>query len=102
MPGEDPDDHPHMAATAAAGADTALVTANLGNFPAGPLAALGVRVARPGIYLCELLARYPDETVATVVRMAAEKTGHQDHPASSSPRCKWPDSHLPERVGALL
>ena len=72
MPGADPDDHPHMAAAAAARVD-ALVTANLADFPEAPLAALGVRVVDPDTYLCELLADHPDETVATVVRMAAEK-----------------------------
>jgi len=81
MPGNDPDDHPHMAAAVAAGANT-LVTANLGDFPAEPLAALGVRVVGPDVYLCELLADYPDEVVATVVRMAAEKTRPPRSPCS--------------------
>lgn len=72
MPGADPDDHPHMAAAVAASVD-ALVTANLADFPEAPLAALGVRVVDPDTYLCELLADHPDETVAAVVRMAAEK-----------------------------
>ena len=53
MPGVDPDDHPHMAAAVAAGVD-ALVTANLADFPEQPLAALGVRVVDPDLYLCEL------------------------------------------------
>ena len=73
MPGDDPDDHPHMAAAVAAGVD-ALVTANLADFPEEPLAALGVRVVDPDFYLCELLVEHPEELVASVVRMAAEKT----------------------------
>jgi len=66
MPGVDPDDHPHMAAAVAAGVDD-LVTANRADFPEEPLAALGVRVVEPDLYLCELLAEHPEEVAAAVV-----------------------------------
>ena len=102
MPGDDPDDHPHMAAAVAARAD-ALVTADLGDFPQEPLATLGVRVMGPDAYLCELLVGYPDEIVTTVIRMAAEKTRPPRTPselltalrAAGIPR-------FPDRVAALL
>jgi len=48
MPGDDPDDHPHMAAAVAARVD-ALVTANLADLPAGPLSQHGVRVVGPDV-----------------------------------------------------
>jgi predicted nucleic acid-binding protein len=73
MPGGDPDDHPHMAAAVAACVDE-LVTANLSDFPAGPLSQRGVRVVEPDTYLVELLDELPDEVVATIVRVANEKT----------------------------
>jgi predicted nucleic acid-binding protein len=73
MPGDDPDDHPHMAAAVAAGVD-ALVTANLGDFPAAPLANRGVRVVGPDTYLLELLAESPNEIFATITRIAGERT----------------------------
>jgi hypothetical protein len=73
MPGDDPDDRPHMAAAVAAGVD-ALITSNLVDFPGTPLAELGVRVVDPDTYLCELLDEFPAETAATARRVVAEKT----------------------------
>jgi predicted nucleic acid-binding protein len=73
MPGDDPDDHPHMAAAVAARVD-ALVTVNLADFPAGPLNDRGVRVVEPDTYLVELFDEQPNEVIATIVRIAGEKT----------------------------
>lgn len=73
MPGDDPDDRPHMAAAVAAQVD-ALVTVNLRDFPAGPLGERGVRVVEPDTYLVELFDEQPDEVVATIVRIAGEKS----------------------------
>jgi predicted nucleic acid-binding protein len=73
VPGRDPDDRHHTAAAIAARAGV-LVTWNLEDFPAGPLADHGVRVLDPDIYLCELLAAAPVEVTETVRRMADEKT----------------------------
>jgi predicted nucleic acid-binding protein len=72
MPGDDPDDRVHMAAAVAAGAE-AIVTWNQADFPAGPLAAHGVRVRTPDEYLCDLLDAWPNEVLGTVVRLAGEK-----------------------------
>jgi predicted nucleic acid-binding protein len=72
MPSKDPDDRRHIAAAVAGGA-SAIVTWNCADFPAEPLAALGLQVIDPDMYLCELLTRVPEETVATVVRLAGEK-----------------------------
>ena len=80
MPGKDRDDRPHMAAAIAARAD-ALVTSNTADFPAAPLAALGLRVVGPDIYLNELLDDHPQEVIATIVRIAAEKTRPPKTPA---------------------
>ena len=60
MPGNDPDDHVHMAAAVAAGVD-ALVTANRADFPTGPLRKLGVEVMGPDAYLTELFEDLPSE-----------------------------------------
>jgi predicted nucleic acid-binding protein len=68
----DPDDRHHMAA-AISGRARMLVTWNLRDFPAEPLAALGLRVVDPDRYLCELLDQFPQEVTATVVRLAGEK-----------------------------
>jgi hypothetical protein len=72
MPGNDPDDHHHMAA-AIAGDAAALVTENIKDFPIEPLAALGLRVVRPDAYLSELLNNFPNEAISTIVRVAPEK-----------------------------
>lgn len=72
MPGDDPDDHEHMAAAVAAGA-TVLLTRNARDFPSEPLAARGLRVTDPDTYLCELAGELPDEVADTVVRLADEK-----------------------------
>jgi len=72
MPGADPDDRHHKAA-AISGRARMLVTWNLRDFPAEPLAALGLRVVDPDRYLCQLLDRFPQEVTATVVRLAGEK-----------------------------
>ncbi|MBT2452556.1 PIN domain-containing protein [Streptomyces sp. ISL-43] len=72
MPGDDPDDRHHAAAAVAAGAG-ALITWNLGDFPADDLAKRGVHVVDPDAYLCGLYGELPSEVVQTVVRLAAEK-----------------------------
>lgn len=51
----------------------AIVTWNLADFPAEPLAVHGVRVSTPDAYLCELFDSWPDEVLATVARLAGEK-----------------------------
>lgn len=102
MPGDDPDDRPHMAAAVAAGVD-ALITANLADFPAEPLAAFGVRVLDPDSYLCEILADHPDETVATVLRMAGEKTRPPRSPSDLLQSLQGAGLRsFPERLAALL
>jgi hypothetical protein len=72
MPGDDPDDRVHMAA-AVAGSATHIITRNLSDFPATPLAEYGVAVADPDAYLCELLGEFGDEVASTVVRLAGGK-----------------------------
>ncbi|KOX13990.1 putative toxin-antitoxin system toxin component, PIN family [Nocardiopsis sp. NRRL B-16309] len=72
MPGDDPDDRHHMAAALAGGARE-ILTWDRGDFPAGPLADLGLRVIDPDTYLQELLAELPDEVAATLIRLADEK-----------------------------
>ncbi|MGW2083905.1 hypothetical protein [Streptomyces sp. NPDC001880] len=72
MPGDDPDDRHHAAAVVAAGANT-LITWNLADFPAGELAARGVRVVDPDSYLCGLHRELPHEVAETVVRLVGEK-----------------------------
>lgn len=71
-PSSDPDDRHHIAAAIAARADF-IVTNNLDDFPAEPLAALGLRVATPDEYLCELFDSAQAEVVATINQLAAEK-----------------------------
>ncbi len=73
MPGNDPDDHVHMAAAVAAGVDT-LVTANRADFPTGPLRKLGVEVMGPDAYLAELFEDLPFEVTGAVLRIAGERT----------------------------
>ena len=80
MPGKDRDDWPHMAAAIAAKVD-ALVTANTADFPVAPLAALGLRVVGPDTYLNEVFDDFPDEVIAAIVRIAAEKTRPSKTPA---------------------
>ena len=80
MPGDDPDDHEHMAAAIAGGAGV-LLTCNTKDFPAKALAAHGVRVVDPDTYLCELADELPDEVVDTIIRLADEKTRPPKTPA---------------------
>ncbi|GIH71858.1 PIN domain-containing protein [Sphaerimonospora thailandensis] len=72
MEGPDLDDCHHMAA-AIVGRAQVLVTWNLGDFPAGFLGRYGVNVADPDAYLCSLLAQFPNEVAAVLIRMAAGK-----------------------------
>lgn len=72
MPGKDPDDHCHAAA-AVARAPATIITANLADFPAEPLAALGVSVASPDDYLRGLWRRHRTDLVAIVTQMAADR-----------------------------
>lgn len=80
MPGNDPDDHEHMAAAAARRPAT-ILTHNRSDFPSKPLAELGVRVTDPDTYLCELADELHDEVADTVMRLAAEKTRPTKTPA---------------------
>ena len=52
---------------------TALITWNLDDFPAGELAACGVRVLDPDAYLCELHGELPQEVSDAVATLAAER-----------------------------
>ena len=72
MPGDDLDDHLHAAA-AVARAPTTIITANVRDFPAAPLEALGVSVRRPDDYLVELFDNHADEIAHIVVEMAADR-----------------------------
>ena len=58
MPGEDPDDHEHMAAAIARQPCT-LLTNNRDDFPAKQLHQRGVRVLGPDEYLCDLIDEWP-------------------------------------------
>ncbi len=92
MPGDDPDDrvrHPSdrfairrvPGAAAVAGRATHIVTRNLSDFPAAPLAEYGIAVAvavavadpDPDTYLCGIFSEFGDEVTSTVVRLAGEK-----------------------------
>lgn len=90
MPGKDPDDHEHMAAAVARQPCT-LLTNNRDDFPSKHLRQRGVRVLDPDAYLCELIDEWPDEVIATVVRVAQEKR----HP----PRTSADQLGLLERAG---
>lgn len=72
MPDNDPDDHEHMAPAIVGGASI-LVTRNVKDFPADPLARHGLRVVEPDTYLCEPMDDMADEMVDTVVRLADEE-----------------------------
>jgi|SRR5579885_2546832 len=70
MPGDDPDDHLHAAA-AVARAPATIVTRDLRDFPAEPLARLGVGVRTPDDYLNELFDEHADTVARVVEQMAA-------------------------------
>lgn len=72
MPGADADDHAHAAAAAARSPATVL-TRNLRDFPANPLARYRVSVRTPDDYLTELFAARADEMVLVVQQMAADR-----------------------------
>jgi hypothetical protein len=72
MPGNDSEDHVHMAAAIVGGAST-IVTWNLKDFPAEALAERGLDVLDPDTYLCHVAERFPDEVGTTLVHMAAGK-----------------------------
>jgi predicted nucleic acid-binding protein len=57
MPGDDPDDRHHMAAAVAGGARD-ILTWDRGDFPAGPLSALGLRVVDPDTYVGNFSRRF--------------------------------------------
>jgi hypothetical protein len=58
-----------------------IVTWNRSDFPDEPLSAHGVRVCGPDEYLCDLFDAWPDEVLATVVRLAGEKRSPPITPA---------------------
>lgn len=72
MPSRDADDRKHIAA-ARVGQASVLLTRNLKDFPAGPLARMSIRVLDPDVYLCEQLASSPEQILWTLTRMAGEK-----------------------------
>lgn len=72
MPSRDADDRHHIAAAVAGNADL-VVTWNLRDFPAGPLAALGLGVLDPDSYLCDLFDELPDEVFAAATRVADDR-----------------------------
>lgn len=80
MPGNDQDDHEHMAAAIVGGA-AVLLTHNIRDFPSKPLAQRGLRATDPDTYLCELADEYPDEVTGTIVRLAGEKKRPPKSPA---------------------
>ena len=73
MPGKDPDDHVHAAA-AVVRAPCVILTKNVKDFPAEPLAARGVTVCEPDEYLTELFDQHPDELVGIVREMSADRS----------------------------
>ena len=72
MPGNDPDDHPHAAA-ATVRAPCVILTRNLKDFPAEPLATYDVTVSAPDEYLTDIFDRHPAELVGIVQEMAADR-----------------------------
>ncbi|MHB1929829.1 MAG: PIN domain-containing protein [Acidimicrobiales bacterium] len=73
MPGPDPDDRVHSAA-AVVRAPSTIITRNVRDFPARPLARRGVVVSHPDNYLVDLLEAHPIEIVAVVAEMSADRT----------------------------
>lgn len=73
MPGDDKDDHAHAAA-AVVRAPCVILTRNLKDFPAEPLASWGVVVREPDEYLTEMFDQYPDELVGIVGEMASDRS----------------------------
>jgi hypothetical protein len=73
MPGDDTDDHAHAAA-AVVRAPCVILTKNLKDFPAEPLAGWGVVVREPDEYLSEMFDQYPDELVGIVGEMASDRS----------------------------
>lgn len=72
MPGRDPDDRRHSAA-ASVRAPATIVTANIRDFPVGPLAKRGVTVLRPDAYLCELLDAHAVALTAVISEIASDR-----------------------------
>lgn len=73
MPGNDSDDHTHAAA-AVVRAPCVILTNNVKDFPAEPLAARGVLVRRPDEHLTVLFDQHPDELISIVREMSADRT----------------------------
>ena len=61
----DPDDA-HVIDTALAGRATAIVTANLRDFPRGAMAAVGLRALHPDPFLLDLWAHDPEPVMAAI------------------------------------
>ena len=61
----DPDDA-HVIDAALAGGATAIVTANLRDFPRGAMAAVGLRAVHPDPFLLDLWAHEPDPVAAAI------------------------------------
>jgi predicted nucleic acid-binding protein len=72
MPGADPDDHLHAAA-AVSRAPVTLVTNNVRDFPAKPLAELGVTVITPDRFFSALVATHRSRLVEIVSAMSASR-----------------------------
>jgi hypothetical protein len=73
MPGGDPDDRPHAAA-AVARAPATILTRKVRDFSSEPLGALGVDVTEPDDYLVEMLRQWPQELMAVLRPMAADRS----------------------------
>ena len=58
---------------AVARAPATIIAANLADFPAEPLAALGASVVSPDDYLCALWRRHPKDIVGSLSGMAADR-----------------------------